>query len=75
MSEQINESLKSVSCAHCRWWETHPAFAYPDVPLLCKNPKLNERSADGASAYGFEVEGIETGPNFGCIHFERKKGN
>jgi hypothetical protein len=52
------------TCKECRWWGAN----------LCYSPKNygpDSGGRDGAeSASG--MEGIRTGPDFGCVHHEAK---
>lgn len=57
------------TCNSCKWW----GKGFPDTPQReCDNPKLNERSDDGATAWVFEGDSgvFITGPRFGCTHWQ-----
>ena len=59
------------TCKDCRHWESH---GVEDMQRKCNHPKVGGRQAedmDGAD----EREGyygIYTGPDFGCVHWEKK---
>lgn len=67
-------------CKTCKWWDvwarSKPAGRSPMSPERgkCGHPKVgngNGDNSDGAmdsEAYG----GIDTGPDFGCVHWEAK---
>ena len=64
-------------CKNCRWWSEKDSAGYtPTGPFReCTSPKLGDRDSvprDGEDLlryqYG-EGGGIETGPEFGCVHF------
>lgn len=74
---------RNETCRTCRWWwpnaspENKSATldpSYPDeVHWRCENPLLDcyvniKDAPSGLSSY----EEIETGPDFGCIHWTSK---
>ena len=58
------------TCKECKHWRN----------TFCCSPKLDDEDEvgpvldDGAGAWGYEGDraSIQTGPNFGCIHWEEK---
>lgn len=62
-----------VLCKRCKWWTT-------DIPKgisahrECLNPNLKSDGLNDLSSAGVDdgYGQIETGPEFGCIHGERK---
>lgn len=68
-------------CANCHWWglthvcQTYTRFDGVNV-AVCGNPKLRGygnygKEIDGADVLGYETDGFETAPKFGCIHWQQ----
>lgn len=79
----VNVNLALGRCKDCKWWSADDAasrsFACEPIGVMriCEHPKLGDPSTvtNDADALRYEHdEGgmIETGPEFGCIHFEEK---
>jgi hypothetical protein len=67
-------------CKTCKWWGVNyvaPPPEFPDTDLYrhCDHEKLSYPPSDGNDG-AYDVEcygGIDTGPEFGCIHWEEKQ--
>lgn len=61
------------TCKECRWWTGHHKEGNP--LRACTMPKLmtmqSPLPSDAALASYMPIMGIDTGPDFGCIHFEQ----
>jgi hypothetical protein len=62
-------------CETCISWPYRTAITLAGQKISkhreCKHPKLHDFTADDA-AEGDEVGGIDTGPHFGCVHYEER---
>lgn len=56
------------TCKDCRWW-------YQSFFNFCEHEKLSKEIAGESDRAWCDdnLSGIETGPDFGCIHWEEKK--
>lgn len=65
------------TCKECRWWIGYPKEGSPlrscMMPKLLKMP--TPPPSDGALPGYMPEFGIDTGPDFGCIHFETNPGD
>lgn len=62
-------------CKTCKWWEVR-AF-YPEyAKRLCRNENLGGISMElSSNASRLDASsGVETGPEFGCVHHKEKGG-
>jgi hypothetical protein len=68
----VNVTLLVARCKDCKWWGSK-AWIGPGRNH-CDHPKVangNGEDADGAMD-SEEYGGIDTGPEFGCVHWEGK---
>jgi len=69
-----NQKTMEKKCKNCRYWGGDD---WVECLRRCSAIEGNRHKstfpdADGAYVAGFDEEGIMTGPNFGCVHFEVK---
>ena len=72
--QQLAEDLDRMNtCDTCRHWDQGP-YVPGEITRRCNNPRIGYRDPqqDSISLEGYEVEGITTGPKFGCVHHEAK---
>jgi hypothetical protein len=60
----------SGTCKDCKFWREPPTWQQPRwTQGSCQN--LGEGADEMTDAEGWG--GVDTGPDFGCIHFEQKQ--
>ena len=72
-------SKENITCENCKHWEKFTDLRYYGPFGNCRSPKMvyyERNMPSGALAYwdyeGYK-EGIYTGKDFGCIHWEKKQ--
>ena len=75
-------ALNQRRCRNCMWWNSpnpsckaNPCYGLNNMACkqLCLNIRVNGYDADGVQGTNAKGDcGIETGPEFGCVHFDQK---
>lgn len=66
------------TCKNCKWWSTKIPInvttkkPMPELPRYCCHPNTNREGVKDGMISDDGYGGVETGPDFGCIHFEGK---
>ena len=75
--DKVNENNLNT-CKDCKWWDGLPTDSYNDCShdkIYHYCPDYMERLPDALMVYYLEDKGgsIQTGPDFGCVHWEEKE--